>query len=203
MQVGGCMSVCICVWMCVVLAIASWVCGDKAFCSELRGQLLDTVQPHTYSNSLIHKSHRLTLGSPRCPDRWEQKQREESRQEEEEDSESRGGEEERERSAASCSPGPLTHGAAVLYSLSLSPTLFIVKPRPFNYTGPIPLKRDFDLLSVKASVQLMRFFLLWVSDWLGELIRTYTRSSIAVLEGLCVLMQPNTHTRTHTLLWSP
>lgn len=38
------------------------------------------------------------------------------------------------------------------------------KPRPFNYTSPIPLKWDFDLLSVKASVQLMRFFLLWVSD---------------------------------------
>lgn len=33
------------------------------------------------------------------------------------------------------------------------------KPRPFNYTNPIPLKRIFDLLSVKASVQLMRFFL--------------------------------------------
>lgn len=82
----------------------------------LWGQLLDTVQPHTYSNSLIHKSHRLTLGSPRCPDSWEQKPREESRQEEEEVSESweRGGEE-------------CTRCHTVLsYSLSLSSTLFIV-----------------------------------------------------------------------------
>lgn len=47
----------------------------------------DRVQPHTYSSSLIRKSHRLTLGSPRCPERREQKPKEESSQEEEEEEE--------------------------------------------------------------------------------------------------------------------
>lgn len=87
------------VCMCAVCEHASLhVCGSAFpaefaltkhffFYSELTVQLLDTVRPHTYSNSLIHKSHRLTLGSPRCPDRWEQKPREESRQEEEEEEE--------------------------------------------------------------------------------------------------------------------
>lgn len=105
--------------------IPSWACGDKAFFSELRGQLLDTVQPHTYSNSLIHKSHRLTLGSPRCPDRWEQKPREESRQEEEEVSESWGRERERERGVL-CSARQARWHAALWYSFRLSSTLFIV-----------------------------------------------------------------------------
>lgn len=112
--------------------------------------LLDTVGPHTYSNSLIHKSHRLTLGSPRCPDRWEQKPRGKSREEEEEKeeeeeevSESQGGE---ERSAVQCSPGHPTLGA-VLDSLGLKLSFF-----------PILLKQDFDPFNVGACVQL------WVSD---------------------------------------
>ena len=64
------------------LAIPYWARPVTRRCALSLG---DCVQPHTYSNSLIHKSHRLTLGSPRRPDRREQKPKEESRQEEEEE----------------------------------------------------------------------------------------------------------------------
>lgn len=47
-------------------------------------------EPHTYSNSLIHKSHRLTLGSPECPDRWKQEQRERAERKKKEVSERLG-----------------------------------------------------------------------------------------------------------------
>lgn len=152
----------VCVWVCVTLNVcglafpAGSAMTKHFFSSELRGQLLDTVQPHTYSNSLIHKSHRLTLGSPRCPDRWEQKPREESRQEEEEVSESWG--RKREECCVVLARPTDTWRCAVL--IKPEPHFVHSKPLPFNYTSPIPLKWDFDLLSVKASVQLMRFFLL-------------------------------------------
>lgn len=108
--------------MCVVFLLSpNWACSDKA-CFWAQGQLLDTVQPHTYSNSLIHKSHRLTLGSPRCPDRWEQKPREESRQEEEEVSQKLG---QRGRGVL-CSAHQARWHMVLRYSLSLSSTLFIV-----------------------------------------------------------------------------
>lgn len=47
--------------------------------------------------------------------------------------------------------------------LQPEPTLFVASCSLFNYTSPIPLKWDFDLLSLKG-VQLMRFFSLWVRD---------------------------------------
>lgn len=49
----------------------------------------------------------------------------------------------------------------------------------------------------------MRFFLLWVSDWLGNwsgLI--YTRSSITALEGVCVNTAENTPSWQHTHSWN-
>lgn len=136
-------------YVCVVLPIPAGSAVTKHFFLWARGQLLDTVKPHTYSNSLIHKSHRLTLGSPRCPDRWGQKPREESRQEEEEVSESWGreGEGETERSGVKCSPGPLTQ--CCVAPIKPEPLFILTKPWSFNYTNPIQLKWDSDLLSVK------------------------------------------------------
>lgn len=60
--------------------------------------------------------------------------------------------------------------------LQPEPTLFVASCGLFNYTSPIPLKWDFDLLSLKG-VQLMRFFPLRVSDGAEgeeELIVTWT-----------------------------